>query len=520
MSHAQGIREFFAKNGRLFAVFTVFVLAMFLQSIYCSHKLPAGSSAEFGLWSIFAYGCIVFLLALSIYHSNRFGINAIFLLCLIGAGLLCIFIIGPIKAPDEKTHYLISYWYSNHILGNFQDGLPMRVTDKVFFEQWSQEYGEYAGQFFMLASGDPSSDTSIDLYRDQYVVSPLTYSPQAYFASALGLSLGRLIGLGGVGAYYAGRVFQFAAFAACSYVALRNTPIGKPVFAIIPLFPLVLEQAASFSYDAPIIGMASILTAFCFKAVFEKGQQSKSTLITIAVFSFLLVPCKVVYSVISLLVFAIPLKSFSSKRFAHAFKAGVILVCLVTFALTRLAGVAAMATAGTTGADGEAWRGYSLGDFVGDPFLLIELLVNTFFSYTNQYVLQLCNTSLGALNLTSENAIFFGIAYFLVLAFGLLGKSRDIHASTALKAICMGAFIAATLAIAASLLVGWTFYGSTRIEGIQGRYFYPLVFLLIPLFVNSRFSDNSINGKALAICCLGLDFLYSLNVYSFILLAE
>ena len=70
-----------------------------------------------------------------------------------------------------------------------------------------------------------------------------------------------------------GRLANLLLFAALAALAVKTAPFGKRVFTVAALLPMTLHLAASFSRDAPLLGLCFVFTALLMDAAFGPNQK-------------------------------------------------------------------------------------------------------------------------------------------------------------------------------------------------------------------------------------------------------
>lgn len=402
------------------------------------------------------------------------------------------FALTPFSMPDEHRHYFASYWMSDCLMGSasFVGGepYPMRACDYEFSTgkddislienesyHWVAEHAtlfdtdggivEYKDRLFTLA-GDP---------------------PQSRIGSVVGLTLGRLLNLGAVPTFYLGRLGAAAVFVLAAMWAVKVTPLGQRMLMGISLLPITVSLAASFSYDSGIISLSLLAFAYLMRAVYGSEQLGRRDVIATCVLAALLTPCKVVYAVVFGCALLVPSHRFKSARRAWAFRIGVVAVALGVFVLTRLTSV--LALAGTTDGGlsqrgGEVGRMYTLGVLLDDPIGAVLLFLRSFDVMGGTLWGHTFGSNLGSLQyeLLAPSWVY-GTFFVLVLAASV--RSDDDDTPVPVSHAVFMAFLAlcAMLAIWLSMCLGWTFVTENVIQGMQGRYFLPLLPLL---FVSAR----------------------------------
>lgn len=499
-----------------------YALILCAEALYFALQLMDRPKLLLLLFSLLAIGIIAAAVFFYLLKVSALKIETIFLLSMLVVGVCYIAVIGPLKSNDETSHYIGAYWLSNALLGFDMSSLPMRADDLAFYEKWRAVTLEHKDQFAQLHDGFSIFANNADLvtYAENLNKNPLNSPVQMYFFPALGLSIGRLFGLGAVPAYYLGRALALAAFSTVAYVAARNAPLGKPVFMIVGLLPMTMELSSSFSYDGPTIALALLLTSFCFKAIYAE-KQAVSTLIIIATASILLVPLKVVYSSIVFLVLMIPSKTFPSKSSSMLYKTFLLIGCALTFAATRLSAALAIVESDVTSFSitGE-YDTYSLFDLLEHPLWATHVFLNSFFERLDFKVFTYLGSNMGQNNLSPIGCNSVSIGFLLILLFALMSQNSTERPALKVTILCMTCIALSAFAIELTMFIGNAARGSNVIIGVLGRYFIPLTPLLIPLFANTRLSRSYPTPKALLYGALCLNMMYAIDIYGYIALAQ
>lgn len=465
------------------AIFIVFNLAICLQISRSRSVLLLGTLSALAL--LFIY--VVFYLM-----RERRGIaaHALFLVLLIFLGLLCMAVFLPMTAPDEPYHYFESYFYSNLLLfvPSEPGGIMMRGSDispfRIYSTQLSGQYFSDLINEWAFFAEDAELKNFAGFPGQGFDIG--ANPPQTKILSALGITLGRLLGLGAIPVFYLGRVFNFAGFVVLVYLAVRFAPVGKRIFMIVACLPMSLHIATSYSYDATIIGLAFLLIALCLRAIFAEEKLSAGLKVSIGVVVFLLAPCKVVYSVLAFLVLLIPKSKFETRRACTLYKIGVIAIAAFAIVILRLPALVSMSQIPSADAQ-PSIRGedtgvfYSVGDILGNPLAFVSLLIRTIHVSGGFYIGSMIGSSLGWLQITGP---WYVILAFLLLLLLAMPKSvmSDLQIKGTQKTVFACIFVIGAFLVCLSMYLAWTFNTESVIQGVQGRYFIPLLPLLLLVF--------------------------------------
>ena len=118
-------------------------------------------------------------------------------------------------------------------------------------------------------------------------------------------------------------------FAALASYAVKVVPFGKRVFAAVALLPMTLHLAASFSRDAPLLGLCFAFTALVLDAAFGADRAKAlhpTRLAVLLITGVLLAPGKMVYLPLAALLLLVP--NLRLGRHAKVKKAGYLALCV------------------------------------------------------------------------------------------------------------------------------------------------------------------------------------------------
>lgn len=408
----------------------------------------------------------------------------------------------PFTVPDEPYHYVASYSLANVLTGRHSDAnsLEMRKTDAELLSSYSThlDYENYRTVKVAL-----SQSVSVGKGEAQFEVvdSGINFASganpvQVKLLSALGIVVGRVIGLSGILTFYLGRIFNLVAYCAAAIFAIRIMPKGKDILLVCSALPMTLHLAASYSYDSGILALTFLLTAFCFRANMATGQITRGEIISITVIAVLLAPCKVIYVFVALLAFHIPEYRFASKKNGLLVKiscSGIVALVLLIQLLSSQQ-FAAISNAGT-GLDvrgTETGVMYCLNDVLKQPLKFCLMLFRTLETNGSFYIQSMIGGSLGWFQSEIAAPWSYVLCWIILLIFSSLPATEDdLQLPFSLKSLMVIIFSAVAICSFASMLFGWTFNTENLIMGVQGRYFLPTLPLLM----------LGISPKRITTCC-------------------
>lgn len=420
-------------------------------------------------------------------------------LCIFLCGALFCFANPPMQAPDESDHYLRSYAIS---MGRFDfdasRGYPEDVDRlmEAFPGAWvnahtSQGWGKNAqgaqapynsSGYALKQWGEGGQVLSVaDSFAryfwggaaSQKATEPLSLIVLPFLPQALGMLLARLAGLGALGALYAGRLANLAAYTALCWLALKNCRRYKTVFLGIMLLPLGLYMAASLSYDATLLGFYYLVASYyckdeitgrdvgCFLAAFVLMNVAKPYLNLLWVALPLILPKKAWKC------------RWKKWQVALAGVAGALAVTLLVEWYGRafrynypeisrmIPGVDQMG---------------QLSFVLGNPLRYLAVLVGTL--YENGLFLGQLGV-FGALDLPVE---FLNLASPVVLLFCAALAVHEKSSLRPLPALGLGGLSVVYIGGAmTAMYLTYTPVGMVRVIGLQARYFLPVFLMLLVL---------------------------------------
>ena len=483
-------RQVKIKYGIIAGIFLVTLILWATALKACMYPVLAGYSRRLlAIYCVLSLGFIFFCFGLAVYlvRKGTIRMERLFLCCVLAAGIIYMFIMPPFTAPDEFAHYATAYRWSNVMMlredTDENGNVYMRAEDAeavgndAAFLNSKENYMRVMESFLK-----PCQDQEITVFEYKLVSS----GPIPYLAQALGITIGRLLGAGWVLTIFLGRLMNLALFSVCGFFAVKWIPFGKKILFAISMLPMTLEMVSSLSYDAATLGLSMLFIALCLKYAFVSEKIGARQVAALAVVLALLAPCKIVYALLAGLCFLIPRKKFGSGKFYAASAAIVFLAMAASLLINSRAAIGGYVTAG--GENYISWAdapGYTLGALLKRPLWFLFLLINTLRHYGGFYLTHIVGYELGWRNICIGE-IAVAAFWIYLLASSLVTEKEPLLLDKRKKLwillICGGtAFL-----VALSMLLGWTPAHYTFIEGVQGRYFLPILPLLLLTLQNRR----------------------------------
>lgn len=313
-----------------------------------------------------------------------------------------------------------------------------------------------------------------------------SYAPSLYAPGAVGLTLGRMLGLPWIDAFYVGRLVNALIGLALLIAALRLLPFGRNALLATALLPTFAYQTGSLSPDAVINGLGFLGLALALRTGFMGATPARS--MALLVTGPLLALCKGVY----LPIMAAGLRWPRDRR---NLRTGLILGAM---ALGAIAFIGWMHYSGGSQAlyhiqsrkTGETMMTAPLRDqlaiLLHDPMGYVRILVGSVVERAPVYALQIVGRF-------GWNAILLPlVAYPLALLMLGAGVANGSGARFGIGQRLWWLAVAAGVAllIETAMYLTGTPLGADYIQGTQGRYFLPL----LPLVLIALSPDSAVRG--------------------------
>lgn len=474
---------------------------------------------------------IFYLLLLAVfgwglYFSKKIRIENVYLISALVLGLLFMVLIPLMAIPDEQTHAYIAYNLSNHMLGIEDDpsGMLIMRQDDLNAPYIFTGLGRWYYNRFFDSFTEP-------LINDNLIVTtilPAEAPSQLYFFSAIGISIGRLCGLNTTWTFMLGRIFNHIVFILIVYYAMKKIPFGKAVLFVWALLPMVLQQEMSYSYDSVINALCVLIVALTLNLKYGEKRKAEGwkkyitpEIIILLVACVLLFPCKghvflpiVVFPVLLLVDLLIKNKTKIKEYFSKNLIAkrvvivlGIIAIICVGFVAYRILGNL------ISTADGDGVyipyfesHAYPVGYYLKHPAEVFKLFISTILSYGDRFLLGMHGNLLGWGDISVPVMFIIPFMFFMLYA-GARRENEECYVNTGIKIWITVVFVGVCVLSMLGMLLYWTPKGASAIEGVQGRYF-SSVYFLVPLLFRTKQGCVSKYADTIVVCMTVLTYTF------------
>lgn len=418
-------------------------------------------------------------------------------------GMMFIMLIPPFQAPDEDSHFKKAYvlaegnFFPDVVEGKKGYYLPEGMVE--YIQEQTKSIGDLSYKFSYsdIANAEKNSGD----YSDSIFVQFSTMSTNfvGHIVPAAGIVFGKMIASlsGRIPSYifllYFARFFSLLAYIVIVASAIKITPILKNTFCILALMPMSLYLASAVSYDMLLIGGSFLFTAMSFSILCNAEKKYDiSYLIIFGVIAYIFYVLKLIYLPMFLILFVIVMGKYSRgedsiKKYVRAAIVSIGVFLILIIITKTLPGLLAETTQ-VVSTSGPSLEQQQKELIISDPLKYLQIFFTELKTRRDFYV----TSTVGTLGLV-DTPLFSVYVYPYVFAVLITGISEISLSEIKVKwwhrlavilpiaAAVFGAFLA--------MYISWTplIYGvgAEVIEGVQGRYFLPLLPPLFLIFANS-----------------------------------
>lgn len=424
--------------------------------------------------------------------------------CVFCFGMVYLLVLPAFSAPDEPAHFATAYKISNQLL--FQTSVDdvghamVRQCDNNGFnvnpskEVYSNLYGNILDNKNLDTTMVPQEGTLA-----------LNGSVIGHLPGAIGITIARAFHWNNSLLLLLGRMMGLIFYTVIIYQAIKKIPFGKMILFVISMFPMMLEEISSFGYDLIINGFAFFLIAYMMDLIYEKEIVQNKDIIIVSVVLFLFTPCKAIYVFIACMWFLIPKDKFVNIKNRKKSMFIVLLSGLVPTAIMNLAQVSNMSSnAGVVPWINE--RGYAMGDILENIPHGIFVFINTLIVKSEYFLDTMVGQLLGWFDISISSFIITG--FVLVFVLELFRPVEKYKIEVKERVCCIAIAVVVSCAVIAAMWLSWTPISYAAIEGVQGRYFMPI----IPLVYLAVANQKKIQIKSSA--AMNMVLVCMLNIYA------
>ena len=541
-----------------------FIVVAYIQSLYVN--LGVSHTSDYFLkksYIILSVAALLLILVSGIYlNITKFSIVKIYPFVMLIFGLGYMYVFPAMSAPDEIAHFISAYKISNKMLGKqatVKDGHVIIRAQDLWIEDVDGEYTfdkskseeekvlipeegshgkiisskleETSYKVFYAEGNIRGTDNYIsfggkDYEKAQSLHAPVNTIPSVYFLPATGITVARIMGLNSIYLVLFGRMANLILFILFGTLGIYFLPKFKEFIFLVSLLPTTIELAASYSYDAVMISSMIFFVSYVFFLAHEKEEFDIKDLVIISLIAGLVLPCKMVYFPMLLMLFSIPLYKFKfrgkvdgkikKENIAFFLTSAVVVLLSWVFAmyLVNRSTVVGYSTSNTSSLEWAGEESYTIGYLLHNKLKAVKLFYNTLLLQLEYYH----KTMFGAYLGHADDVV--GIPYigFLVLNIGMIfsvfGEAKEKQLLVKERVLTGISIFFVIFLVLLSMLIAWTPISSEFIEGVSGRYFIPVLLPLLMICRNNKIAIKDETKRNIIFMFILINAISLLKIFS------
>lgn len=437
----------------------------------------------------FAFAAVYsFLFVIFVSRQNVLKLERVFVVLAFLIGGSFILAIPTQKVGwDECYHFAQAYQFVTH--KNVGDVVQTYMDDSKVWPlnppQTVEEYEALDQCVDKLAVGTTN-------LKAKYSLTNLV----GYFFPGLGIAIGTLFGLSFSELFLFGKLFSLLFYIAVVYLAIRRMKTGKCLMTMVALMPTCMYICSIYNRDSVMLAFSFLATAYLFSLFFDKDRCITWKDYGILMLSlFAVCYLKAVYAPMLLLIFLLPKDTFPDKKTRRMMLAGVVLVCvLLVFAIlvpgmlesggdSRGLELAASTDAVISHSQQLSYILHHVGTYAK---LLLRMIFGTFVDYT---VGSSVWEALGHYATIPSYGLLTVVLIFTIIT----DTNEQQNEINMVRRVGIFVLLAASVAMVwTSMYMAYTVVGANEINGVQARYYLPV---LLPFFLLFNTKKIQFNGN-------------------------
>lgn len=375
---------------------------------------------------------------------------------------------------DEGTHFFRAVGISQlDLLNEVVDGeigsyMPANFA-QILETQWSIKAFALNPSLWLQ-----KFDSAKVFFRNPYASSIL---PLNHCVGAVGVLISKVLQMNILGTILTGRLTVYVYYTLVSYWAIKTTKYYKSIFFVVATLPIVQWLAGSYSTDPVLLANALLFVSICFKYRFSDTmiKISKREIVLMMFLGASVASVKYcIYAPVLLMFFLIPRECFENKKqhkITVALAIGVIfLVILCQLGLLKMFPFKEDRLVNVDTAEQIKFMlgniGFSIKNFA-------DYFVGTFYMHLQSFYFDHGSTMRTVSNMLS----FLCVLSAVIAPDKYEFKTRKEKRMFLITDIVIVGIV--WVLIMAALYAGYTPVGASGVNGLQSRYFLPILILVM-----------------------------------------
>lgn len=432
----------------------------------------------------------LFLTINYLINSEKIKSEISFVLLMLVYIIPSLFLIPPYEVPDEGYHYIKAYKLSQYDLTkninyNFKKK-KLKVPSNFSCIYYSLTNNENVLSKNSIKECFKNKKNVLKVNNDYKSVDRIMVA----FPGSLGIKMADIMTNSPLIIFYTGRLFMFFVSFLILLYAIKIIPKYKKILLLVALIPMFLQQMTSYSYDSILNSLCLLQIAYFVKFYYQKETISKKDFILYLISSIFIMQIKIPYLLISISIFFINKEKFGKNKNEKLtkviiFAISLVLVYFISEYIKDIGYIPAKRTSSALTSKNSLIRGNSFINLIKNPKLVFLIIYNTLKTYNISYFVELIGV-FGWLKYHLNSILIIG--YYVIMLLIILSEKSIFNKKNRICNLILMMFL--IVGIFLGMYLSWTPKGKYVIEGVQGRYFLPLLPMILLMVIPN---NNKIN---------------------------
>ncbi len=420
-------------------------------------------------------------------------------------GIAFLLITPPFQTPDEPVHFYRAYQISQGNLVIDQEGrnaggeLPVSLAKTVIYTTIGHSLEFHPDRQYHLGltrkalsfKEESSNKTFYDLSATSY------YSVISYLPQSIGILIARILHLSPLLMMYFGRLASLVAWVLLLGLSIKAMPYKKWAMAAVGLLPMAIFQSISLSTDVMTLGLTALALALILKYQhLNKRLTSKQYLVLLITLTGLLLSKQAMFIFLPLVLLlpkkilqnTVLIKKNYGRWLLFALPLLIFLVWMYIASHIKL----------LPGGAFSPMPAEQIKFIFTHPLGYLSVLWKTYFFTPSDGVARSVIGTFGWVDAPLSE--FWATLGYITLTFLFIVNTAKMKKALNKyqKGLILVVLVAYLLLVTTALYVYYDPLKYKIIIGLQGRYFIPLIFLLIPLLRSDWLQAKRLHYRLIA----------------------
>lgn len=443
----------------------------FFQNSNLADEILLNQSVRTILYIVLIVLCLYALLFYMFIRDNKKNLKVETLFIIVASifSILVTVAIPMSNGHDETIHAMRIYEYAEGKLisdgekAHLEEGIINAITEKSFYSD--------------IINPEKTYSTNTEEVSYGYRIS--TYSPVNYLPQIVGIKIGRIFTTNSMVHLYLARIFNIITCITILYFAIKVAPFGKNLLFILSCIPITIEGFSTLSADGLLIAISFFWISYILHLCNTTDKKIGKKQIAILLFSAITIALsKTIYIPLLLLLLLIPKEKWGNKK-----QCIITIISIIVLSSLLDIGWYFIGIQKTPLENGES----AMSFIIKSPIAYIQKIIYSTFYYFEKYTNEIYGESIEWNEQTTIHLFPYILLIFSIIV-SITGK-ETIKWKTSHKIIITLIILAVTFLVFTSMFLGCSKTDSRVIQGVQGRYFMPIIPLVFLLF-GKKFIDT------------------------------